>query len=218
MKISMLCSNADHPVYPRLQRWCATRRRQHEIELVQRRADLTGGDLLFLISCHEVISVQTRSRYGATLVIHASDLPEGRGWSPHVWQILAGHREVPVTLVEAEDKVDSGAIWAQRIMRLEGHELYDEINDALFAIEFDLMDYAVDHFDTVSPHPQDDRPATYLSRRTPKDSRVDPCRSLAEQFDLLRVADPERFPAFFDYRGHRYILRVEKADDYAIDD
>jgi methionyl-tRNA formyltransferase len=28
---------------------------------------------------------------------------------------------------------------------------------------------------------------------------------------LLRVADPQRFPAFFDLRGHRYLVRIEKA-------
>ena len=35
--------------------------------------------------------------------------------------------------------------------------------------------------------------------------------SIAEQFDLLRVVDPEHYPAFFDYRGKRYIPKVEKA-------
>jgi spore coat polysaccharide biosynthesis predicted glycosyltransferase SpsG len=36
--------------------------------------------------------------------------------------------------------------------------------------------------------------------------------SIAEQFDLLRVVDPEHYPAFFDYRGKRYIIKMEKAD------
>jgi methionyl-tRNA formyltransferase len=36
---------------------------------------------------------------------------------------------------------------------------------------------------------------------------------LAEQFDLLRVVDSERFPAFFEYRGRRYKLKIEKDDD-----
>jgi len=59
--------------------------------------------------------------------------------------------------------------------------------------------------------PQDERPPSYYRRRTPDDSRLDPSRSIAEQFDLLRVADPQRFPAFFDLRGHRYVVRIEKA-------
>ena len=44
-----------------------------------------------------------------------------------------------------------------------------------------------------------------------QDSRLDPHRPIADQFDLLRVADPDRFPAFFDLRGHRYLVRIEKA-------
>lgn len=218
MKISTLCSSTDHPIYTLLEQWHEERRSEHEVELVNRKADLSGGDILFLISCQELIRAATRSIYRATLVIHASDLPEGRGWSPHIWQILAGKSEIRVTLLEAAEQVDSGAIWAQRTLRLEGHELYDEINDLLFDIELALMDYAVDCFDEIFPRPQEDRPPTYSRRRARKDSRLDPERSLAEQFNLLRVADPHRFPAFFDYRGHRFTIRIEKADDYATEE
>jgi methionyl-tRNA formyltransferase len=35
-------------------------------------------------------------------------------------------------------------------------------------------------------------------------------RPLGEQFDLLRISDPMRYPAFFDWMGHRYVLRIEK--------
>ncbi len=41
-----------------------------------------------------------------------------------------------------------------------------------------------------------------------------PARSVAldrRAIRLLRVADPQRFPAFFDLRGHRYLVRIEKA-------
>nr|WP_249815515.1 formyltransferase family protein [Bradyrhizobium sp. 168] len=183
----------------------------HDVELVQKKADLSGGDILFLISCHEIISAQDRAKYGTSLVIHASDLPQGRGWSPHIWQILDGKSDIVVSLLEAEDQVDTGALWAQRHMILEGHELYDEINAKLFAIELDLMSDALASIGQKAPAPQDDRAPTYYPRRSPEDSRLDPGRPLAEQFDLLRVADPERFPAFFELRGHRYLVRIEKA-------
>ncbi|WP_407886543.1 hypothetical protein, partial [Scytonema sp. NUACC26] len=176
MKVSVLCSSATHPVYPHLLQWVERAAADHKIELVEKKSDLTGGDILFLISCHEIILPDDRKKYSASLVIHASDLPEGRGWSPHIWQIVEGRNRITVSLIEAQDPVDSGAIWAQRHLVLEGHELCDEINAKLFAIELELMNHA-----------------------------------LAEQFDLLRVADPDRFPAFFDLRGHRYLVRIEKA-------
>jgi len=212
VKISILCSDTSHPIYPWLQRWCDLRGAEHAVELVRWKTELHGGDILFLISCHELIDEAVRSLYSTTLVIHASDLPEGRGWSPHIWQIIEGRNDIVVTLLEADDRVDSGPIWGQRVVRLEGHELFQEVNSALFSIELELMDYAVGHFAQIKPQPQDDRAPTYYRRRTPEDSRLDPSKTLAEQFNLLRVADPSRYPAFFEFRGHRYAIRIEKED------
>jgi methionyl-tRNA formyltransferase len=211
MKISVLCSSRRHPVYPHLARWCEARRPACQVELVERLADLSGGDLLFLISCGEIVPARVRGLYRASLVVHASDLPRGRGWSPLVWQILEGRNDIPVTLLEAADPVDSGAIWHQVRLHFQGHELADEIHGALFAAELALMDYVVEHLDTVKPRAQVGA-ASHYRRRTAEDSRLDPGRSLAEQFNLLRVADPERYPAFFDYLGHRYEIRLIKRD------
>lgn len=185
---------------------------RHDVRLVQRSRDLGegGGDILFLISCHELILPTLRQRYRACLVVHASDLPRGRGWSPLVWQILEGKNTITVTLLEAADPVDSGAIWHQVQIHFEGHELCDEINAALFEAELSLMDFAVENFGTIEPRPQVGEPS-YYRRRTPEDSRLDVNRSLAEQFDLLRVADEKRYPAFFEHRGHRYHVILKKA-------
>jgi methionyl-tRNA formyltransferase len=142
--------------------------------------------------------------------VHASDLPKGRGWSPLVWQILEGHQDIAVTLLEAQDPVDSGVIWAKRWLHFAGHELYDEINAALFTAELELMDYALAHCDNIVPQVQDEARASWYRRRTPEDSRIDPQRPLFEQFDLLRVADPERYPAFFELRGQRYEISIRK--------
>ncbi len=210
MKITILCSDLHHPVFPWLQSWAERNRAAHAVDLVRAKDALAGGDILFLISCHELIGPDVRARYRATLVIHASDLPLGRGWSPHIWQVLEKKQHIKVTLLEAADAVDSGAIWTQTAFDLEGHETFAEINAKLFEAEMRLMDYAVLHLETVQPRPQDDREPTRYRKRTPEDSRINPQRSIADQFDLLRVADPERFPAFFDLLGHRYFIHITK--------
>jgi methionyl-tRNA formyltransferase len=211
MDITVLSSDPKHPVRPWLERWQA---RQvdagHTVRIVQHKSELDAGDLLFLISCHEVIRKNDRDRFGLSLVVHASDLPDGRGWSPHVWQIAAGAHEMVVTLLEAAEGVDKGRIVAKQRVQLEGHELCDEIHQRLFDCEVALMDYAVIHYGSLTLHPQDESRATYFRKRTPEDSRLDPHASIAEQFNLLRVADPERYPAFFDYRGHRYVVKLQK--------
>lgn len=213
MRISVLCSDPDHPIHPLLVRWCESLRPAHTMELAHRKAELSGGDLLFLVSCQEIIDADTRARYRASLVIHASDLPRGRGWSPLVWQLLEGRDDIVVTLLEAVDEVDTGAIWHQVTLHFAGHELVDEINAALFDAELALMDYAVANLETIRPRPQAGEPS-YYRKRTPEDSRLDPLRSLAEQFNLLRVADAARYPAFFDHLGQRYEIILRKAESH----
>ncbi|MBM3359082.1 MAG: UDP-glucuronic acid dehydrogenase [Betaproteobacteria bacterium] len=210
MRISILCSDPRHPVFPHLKEWADSHKAAHAVELVHETGRLSGGDMLFLVSCSELVDRGTRGKFRYSLVIHASDLPVGRGWSPHIWQVLEGKRRITVTLLEAGDQIDAGPIWAQEAFELEGHELADEINSKLFAVELSLMDFAVSNAGSVAPQAQNPSSATYYRKRTPEDSRLDPESTLAAQFDLLRVADPVRYPAFFEHRGHRYIVRIEK--------
>lgn len=213
MKISILISDLKHPIIDCLDAWCIkTRELGHEIFIHSKSRDLAGGDILFLISCSEVLNEMVRKKFRKTLVLHASDLPNGRGWSPHVWTILEGQNQITVTLLEAENKVDTGAIWSQKTFSLKGTELFDEINDKLFEAELSLMSFAVCNFDTITPRSQPDINTAHYPQRTPEDSELDINKTLGEQFNLLRVADPERYPAFFEYRGRKYICRLEAFD------
>ena len=217
MKISILCSNSQHPVLPYLTDWINTRANTHEIELVNEKRMLSGGDILFLISCHEIIDENIRSYYKNTLVVHASDLPKGRGWSPHVWQILGGGNEIIISLLEAEDEVDSGDIWLKKRIIVQKHEIVDEINKKIFETEIELMNFALDNFGGVTPVKQDNSKASYYPKRKPMDSKLDPDKTIGEQFDLLRISDPRRYPAYFDYRGYRYNLNIEKKCKIAVE-
>ncbi len=213
MKISIACSNAAHPVNEYLLKWIDRNSTSHTIELVRRKRDLSGGDILFLVSCGEIISATDRASYGASLVLHASDLPRGRGWSPHIWDIAAGANHITLSLLEAEDKVDSGRLWNQIRIPVPPTALWNEINHLLFTAEVELMDFAVRSFGAIAPYNQPSHvEATYLRQRTAEDSRIDAHKSIADQFDLIRVCDPSRYPAFFDHRGQRYALRLEKVN------
>lgn len=210
MNITLLCSDPSHPIIAPLRAWQASLVEKHRITLIHDRADLPGGDLLFLISCAQKIEERYRKLYRHCLILHASDLPHGRGWSPHIWEVIGGSNKLTVCLLEAADAIDTGRIWSRRTVFLEGHELYDEINAKLFAAELSLMTQAIEETDRIQPQVQSPEGATWYRRRTPEDSRIDPGRSLAEQFSLLRVADPQRYPAFFDLMGFRYLIQISK--------
>ncbi len=214
MKITVLCTEPGHPVIPYLKSWQAIFvSNGHEVHLVFDKQDIPGGDILFLVSCGQLIGQVERERYRVALVLHASDLPRGRGWSPHIWTILKGDSEVTVCLLEAGEPVDSGAIWLRKQFSLEGHELLSEINEKLFRLELDLMTQAVEQFDHIKPRAQQGDSGLYMHKRTPEDSRLDPDKTIAAQFDLLRVVDNQRYPAFMDYRGKRYTIKIDKVDN-----
>ncbi|MDR1057390.1 MAG: hypothetical protein LBL17_02335 [Coxiellaceae bacterium] len=217
MNISILITDPTHPINPLLEEWRNIMiKRGHNVSIYHKKSECLagggGGDILFLISCSSIIGVNDRKRFNVSLVIHASDLPKGRGWSPHIWSILSGENVIHVCLLEAADAVDTGNIWLRDKFYLEGHELLPEINQKLFAVELKLMTRAVNEFDNIIPIPQNDifREEEYRKRRTPKDSKLDPYKSIASQFNLLRVADNERYPVFFEYMNKIYVLKIEK--------
>jgi methionyl-tRNA formyltransferase len=210
-KVTVLCGDVSHPVNSVLHEWASRQSAGTTVELLHEKTALGTGDLLVLVSCHQMVEASLRERFGRCVVIHASDLPLGRGWSPHIWQILEGRSEITVTLLDAADKIDTGDIWKQVSVQVSPHALWDEINRQIFATVIELLDYAVENWDRVTPKPQrSDIEPTYYRRRTPADSRLDPDKTLAEQFNLLRVCDPERYPAYFELFGERFVIRIEK--------
>ncbi len=170
---------------------------------------VSPGHLCFVLGWERLLDRDFRSRFRHTLVVHASDLPRGRGMSPLSWQILEGRREVVVTLLEAEDAADSGDIYAQERLQFEGTELLPEMHDVLGAATVRLCERAIMLFTSgdLLGRPQTGEPSSYRRRR-PSDSRLDPTKTLEAQFDLLRVVDNRKYPAFFEIRGRAYELHI----------
>jgi len=112
MRVTIICSDVSHPVNAYLKAWTERHGKDHTIALVRNKNELAGGDILFMVSCREIIGAAERAGYGGALVLHASDLPQGRGWNPQIWELAAGSSHLTLTLLQAADVVDSGRVWA----------------------------------------------------------------------------------------------------------
>ena len=212
MNISVLITSKNHPVVSYIKKWSKENDRLHNIKIVHSQKELTGGDILFLISCNEKVLDEERNKFNKTLLIHASDLPKGRGWSPHIWEIINGATQVTVALLEATDEIDAGDIWKKVKVKIPKTALFDEINDLIFHSEIKLMDFAINNFKTVKPTPQPPSIPSYWSKRTPNDSEIDIDKKISEQFNLIRVCNPKFFPAFFYKDGIRFNIEIKKHD------
>ena len=126
------------------------------------------------------------------------------------WQILEGASSIPmITLFEAVADLDAGSIYLQQKIALQGQELAEEWRVLLAQATLDLCLAWFDRHQEVvhAAQPQHGEASNYRRRR-PIDSQLDPELSLAEQFNVLRVVDNQRYPAFFHWRGRRYILNI----------
>lgn len=186
--------------------------RGHEVVSIEDPQKLPHGDLAFFLSCEQVIGKDLRDHNKHNLVIHASALPQGKGWSPTTWKILEGENRIPLTLFEAEDKVDAGEIYASSIISLGGHELIDEVRQKEGEAIVNLALSFVDLYPNVVGRAQEGEESFY-PKRTPQDSELDINKPLSELFNQLRVVDNERYPAFFIHHGHSYILKIYKKED-----
>jgi len=212
--ITVVISSSEHPINRWVEHWAAARVGSQSISIVRRPDDAEGGDICFLVSCTEIVPLSMRAKYQKVLVIHASDLPIGRGWSPHIWTIIAGGQEVVVSLLEASAKVDQGSVWKKIKYEIPKYYLYDDIMEVINKAHIELMDFAIEHYKTVIPRAQDAgiKP-TYFQKRTPADSEISVFKSISEQFNTLRMCDHKRFPAFFELHGKKFKIKIEYYDE-----
>ena len=211
--ITLIISDARHPINSWVEGWVSKRPEGQLAEIVRTSDQAKGGDICFLISCTEILPVEFMQRYTHVLVIHASDLPKGRGWSPHIWAIIQGQEELTVSLLEASEKVDCGDIWHKSTHQIPKYFLYNDIIEVVNQAHVDMIDYAVEHHAAVDPLPQDLSIApTYLPKRTPVDSEILVSESIASQFNLLRACDNNRFPCFFYLHGKKFKITIESSD------
>jgi len=213
-KITIVVSSRDHPVLGVISEWVARRPASQCVDVVESPKEANGGDLCFLISCTDIVPMSVLEKYTHALVIHASDLPKGRGWSPHIWHILGGGNSIVVSLLEAAEKVDTGDVWKKYSYEIPKYCLYEDIIKVVNQAHIDLMDFAVLNYESVNPFRQSkDICPTYYKKRSPSDSEISPFMSIAEQFDHLRVCDKNRFPSYFRLHGKKYKLFLERDND-----
>lgn len=171
--------------------------------------ELVSVDILFILSYSRIISQEVLNLNTHNIVVHASDLPKGKGWSPSTYSILNGDNFLTLSMFEATKEVDAGDIYLKQIVSLNGYELIDEWREKLALSIVDMCEYFVLNHKTIKPKKQIGNSSFYL-KRTKEDSKLDINKSIKEQFNLLRVVDNENYLAFFEIDGNRYKIKIYK--------
>jgi methionyl-tRNA formyltransferase len=181
----------------------------HICTLVNSHDSVKEGDILFLLGCVKIFKKLELNKNN--IVIHESDLPKGKGWSPLTWQVLEGKNKIPICLFEATNKIDAGNIYIKDYIILDGSELFDELKQKQGEKTIQMAINYIKNYKKITGIIQSGSETIY-KRRRPKDSKLDINKSIKDQFNLLRVCNNEYYPAFFYLNDKKYIIKIFKQD------
>lgn len=183
----------------------------HNVQMCFSKEKVGCGDFAFLLGCTKIIPKEILVQNKRNLVIHESALPFGRGWSPMAWQVLEGRNEIPVVMFDAREELDSGPIYLRDVIKLNGTELLSEIRCKQGVKTVEMVLRFLSMWPELKPVKQSGS-ASFYARRRSEDDILDVNKTISENFDHLRIVDNEKYPAWFVFRGKKYIVKIYDCD------
>jgi methionyl-tRNA formyltransferase len=158
-------------------------------------------DIVFVVSWRYMISsaIYDKAKIGSYL-FHDSLLPKYRGFSPTVWSIINGKNYTGVTLLEIDQKVDSGDIVDQ--IKVPIH-INDNISDVLKRVTQTYLDLLEKNIRNIIKReivtiPQDHSMASYTRKRLQSDNLIDWNLSAFEIYNFIRALS-KPYPGAFTF-------------------
>ena len=177
----------------------------HEIDAIKK------GEICFLLGCSQIMPTKIMNLNKINLVVHESDPPKGKGWSPMSWQILEGKNSIPVTLMEVSGNIDSGQVFLKDVINFNGDELIDDIRNAQANCTIELCLKFIKKYPSILTEGKKQKgKSTFYKRRSSKDSELEFDQSIKFNFNKLRIVDNEKYPAFFKFNGNKYQIKIKK--------
>lgn len=167
-------------------------------------------DIVFILGYTKIISLKHLRKNKLNLVVHESSLPKGKGFSPIIWQVLEGKNAIPIQLIEASERVDSGDVYLKDKIILDKSDLYDDIREKQGLATFKLIKKFLSLYPKNIKVKQQKGSETFYRKRLPTDNKINISSTFKEEFNKLRVSNNEKWPAYFTYKGCTYILKIMK--------
>lgn len=205
MKIVIACSKSWFGISNYL-------KNNHQISLITDKNELTlenikkiNPNLIFFPHWSWKVQSEIHQKYKCIL-FHTAPLPFGRGGSPIQNLILLGYKKSPVCALKMVEELDSGPIYTQREISLEGS--LSNIFERLNIVVNDLIKELIE----LLPEPIIQKGKnSYFRRLNEDDNKIPHIGSLEEFYDRVRMLDHSSYPnPFLEYGD--YIIEFNKAE------
>ena len=126
------------------------------------------------------------------LNVHASLLPRWRGAAPIQHVILAGDSETGISLMQMDDGLDTGPVYARKAIAIGPEETAATLHDRLAALGAQLLGEKLDAIlaGRLAAEAQEDSQSTYAPMIKKTDGEIDWGRSAAEIERQIRAMTP----------------------------
>jgi methionyl-tRNA formyltransferase len=124
------------------------------------------------------------------LNIHASLLPRWRGAAPIHRAIEAGDHETGISIMQMDTGLDTGPVLCRRRLAIGKHETSATLTVRLSELGAEAIVEALAMLDELTPQPQDGTLATYASKVTRAEARIDWTQPAEAIERRLRAFDP----------------------------
>lgn len=143
-------------------------------------------DWVFVFHWSYIIPKSLYSKF-RMVTFHIGNLPKDRGGSPIQNQILAGTKFTKVNAIVVQDPVDSGAIYANKSISLQGtlSEIWNIATEACIELADKLLT------NNITPLEQEGFSTTY-KRKKDNILKFDSIESI---YDQIRMLDSDDYPA-----------------------
>lgn len=187
------------------------------VRFLNHPSQLSANDTIaFCLGYYKIIKPEYYSKPKmGSFVLHATDLPKGRGWAPVNWTLIQGDNAVHLTSFQINEGCDTGPYYMKSSVSID---ITDTIISAYSKIEVEMIKHIKSILEDlinkndIELHEQTGE-ATWNPRRTSENAELDISKPLLENWVLMRACHNEDYPAFFKLNGKKIYLRYEVVDE-----
>ena len=166
-------------------------------------------DVTAILSYYKIIPEKFLKHSKYNLVVHESNLPKGRGFSPLYWQIINGINKITFSLFECSKRMDTGKIYIKRKFIFPSSLTYSEIKKKQLSSALSLLEIFIKNFkkNKIKSFSQKGK-ATYYKKIPKNFSKINIKKSIISQINIIRTRDNQKFPSYFFYKKRKYFLKL----------
>ena len=207
LKVNFFCDIKDSFMHLYLPEYISKINKKYKTKYFKTTNNIPRGEIAFYISCSKILNEKDLQKHDFNIVVHPGKLPNERGSGVIAWKIINGSKDLTITLFEPNEKIDAGNIVLQKSIRLTGLELNNEIRLKQSKLTFKLIDKFLKQYPNIK-RKKNNKFGSYFKKRTKNDSELDINKTIHDQFNLLRVCDNDRYPAFFRIKNKKYLIKI----------